>query len=108
MERKKKGNGEGKRYANMMTSSMREEKAEREEKQERSHIKHRGRKCTIRIPVQKRGITGLKIKNKHNTAGLPMPSTTLIATSCQQEDIIINQNLLGNRLQIFYCCFAKK
>lgn len=61
---KKKGNGEGKRYANMMTSSMREEKAEREEKQERSHIKHRGRKCTIRIPVQKRGITGLKIKNK--------------------------------------------
>lgn len=64
MERKKKGNGEGKRYANMMTSSMREEKAEREEKQERSHIKHRGRKCTIRIPVQKRGITGLKIKNK--------------------------------------------
>lgn len=61
---KKKGNGEGKRYANMMTSSMREEKAEREEKQERSHIKHRGRKCTIRIPVQKRGITALKIKNK--------------------------------------------
>lgn len=59
---KKKGNGEGKRYANMMTSLMREEKAEREEKQERSHIKHRGRKCTIRIPVQKRGITGLKIK----------------------------------------------
>lgn len=51
---KKKGNGEGKRYANMMTSSMREEKAEREEKQERSHIKHRGRKCTIRIPVQKK------------------------------------------------------
>lgn len=62
--KEKKGNGEGKRYANMMTSSMREEKAEREEKQERSHIKHRGRKCTIRIPVQKRGITGLKIKNK--------------------------------------------
>lgn len=51
---KKKGNGEGKRYANMMTSLMREEKAEREEKQERSHIKHRGRKCTIRIPVQKK------------------------------------------------------
>lgn len=63
-KKKKKGNGEGKRYANMMTSSMREGKAEREEKQERSHIKHRGRKCTIRIPVQKRGITGLKIKNK--------------------------------------------
>lgn len=53
-KKKKRGNCEGKRYANMMTSSMREEKAEREEKQERSHIKHRGRKCTIRIPVQKK------------------------------------------------------